>query len=290
MTTLFFSYKDLARLAWNYLSLQVKFQPSGTDDFYIVCSLPRTGVRNLLIEATTNLELTASLEVKSEKEIKISVLNILSSCMELQQVLVQYINHHIDKPLLHLNFLDEIFVYLNDYDIRIQSIKICRNGLKIQVKNDAAYIDRIRMIRMLLRAGYEHVHSLSVDDNPHSCYFFSDDSLEYCLNMASHPADISFHTTIPMPEWLVDDIFRKDMQTTSGRHVHTTITMQNDCITINMPIVIAEKQFNAKTIKRAVRRIQDEVKPLLLDMLFRREKPPLDDETISLDGFEDILI
>lgn len=290
MTTLFFSYKDLARLAWNYFSLQVKFQRSGTDNLYIVCSLPRTGIRNLLIEAATDLELTASLEVKSEKEIKISVLNIFSSCMELQQVLVQYINHHINKPLLHLNFLDEIFVYLNDYDIRIQSVRICHNGLKVKVKDDSAYVDRIRMIRMLLRAGYEHVRSVLFVDNPHPCYFFSDDSLEYCLIMTDHPADITFQATIPTPEWLVDDLFRNDMQNTSGWHVHTTITMQNDCITINMPIVIAEKQINAKTIDRAVKRMQDEVRPLLLDILFHREKPPLDDETISLDGFEDILI
>ena len=283
MTTLFFSYKDLARLAWNYLSMHVKFHPySDNSHLSVHISFPRTGARKLLTKAATQLDLVVSLEVKSETELKINVWNSLSACMELQQVLVQYINHQVRKPILHLNFIDEIFVYLESFDIRLQSVTIAQNGLKIRMKDNAELKARIKMIRMLLRAGYEFVHCIRFTDDPSPNYFFSDDSLEYCLLMAPHPADIAIQITVPVPDWLIDDRFRKDMETHHNNGVHTRITMEDGYLTINMPVIIAEKQINATTIRRAVTRMKDELAPFIADMLFCRDQPPLDDPTISL--------
>ena len=285
MTNLFFSYKDLSRLAYTYFGLQVRFGYSGDNSFTIHCSAPKTGIRKLFIYNMLNTHFVVHGVTCTETETRLNFLPDASSSLEFLQVLVQYINYCLGKPALHVNLFWEVIVYLNEYDLRLRSVTFTKSGLKIRMKDNPALKEQIRMVRMLLRAGYKHVRLVRSADTLFPVYAFSDDALDYQLHMAAHTADIYLQTSMPMPDWLAHERFREEMKEWSGKSAFGSLTMNNDSLTVGKPLVIAEKQINAKTIRRAVSSMRSEISSLLIEILCLRDEPPVDDPTISWDKY-----
>ena len=268
-----FTYEDIGRWLQNWLELDIRVKGFATSDGtyggVLHLLLPRTGTRNLLPPGYLDYDTLFEIEAFDEQSITVVFYGVNGHDDMLNDWMIRYINHDQGCELMEPLPYGRIKIHANKIrllrNIHMRSVAYTNEGLVVDFDDDPVLFEHLRILQMLLHAGYTQVRVLP-DDMLYKGYWFSDDALDYTLKMTEHPADRRLWSSIEIPEWLeLDGEIDEDFFPPS--FPQEEITYQSDNIRVGIPFTLAEPEINEKSIERNCNRLRLELTGVLMSLL-----------------------
>lgn len=256
-----FSYDDIRLWTRNFLGLKIEVTSFSKDGGQLSIETPGYGILQLLPPGYLRMAPYFYLEDIHATDFTLNVFGPNGSDEILNDRFSRYINHNTSASFTEVIKHGKILVHLDQLrltrDMELQSLEFTEEGLIVIFAENKRLFEHLRMIQMLLRAGYKDVYIVS-EYLPYKGYWFSDEYLDYTLRMANHPADIRIWTSFNIPSWLgLEDVIPEDYFQPS--YPNEDIYNEYGNVTFAIPFMIAESEINAKTIERNISRLRSEV-------------------------------
>lgn len=267
------TYEEIGRWLQNWLEIDMRVNgfatSEGTYGGTLRVLLPKTGTRNLLPPGYLDYHTLFTLDAFDEQSITVTFFGVNGHDDMLNDWFVRYINYHQGSDILEQLPYGQIKIHVNKIhltrNIHMRSVEYTKEGLIVDFDDDPELFEHLRMLQMLLRAGYTEVRVVP-DDMLYKGYWFSDDALDYTLRTAEHPADMRFWSSIKIPGWLGLD-GQLDEDFFWPHYPEERITFHSSSIDVSIPFTLAEPEINEKSIERNCKRLRLELTELLMSML-----------------------
>lgn len=266
-----FTYNDISLWLHNFLSINLQLEAYDANCGEIVITSPTKGIRKLLPQEYITHKHTFFIDGFDKTSVTISLLGLYENDELFCQLLTRYVNYcltanvieQIPYNMLCIHF-DRIGLTRN---MSIHSLQIGHNGVIITFASKPKLYEHLRILQMLLRAGYKEIRIIP-DDMPYSGYWFSDETLEYTLITAKHPADMRLQTSIRVMDWLgLGGILHEAKDFFHPIFPMTRISYKYGEVTIIIPVTIAEPEINTLTLERNCARLQEETKGVMMELI-----------------------
>ena len=260
-----FTYEDIRLWINNFLDMDIQIDAFKGDCGEMIVTSPDTGVRKLLPRGYRQYKQYFSIDAFDSKTVTINILCLCASDERFNTLLAQYVNHCLMADVIEQMPRGGIKIHLNQIalirDIELRSLVLTEKGLEVGFAENLNLYEHLRMLQQLLRAGYTRVCTIP-ESMPYHGYWFSDETLDYTLMMAEHPADIRLCASVHVMEWL--EVERKLFKGTfQPLHPTTDIDYRYGDVKVTIPLIIAEKEINATTITRNCKRMQEEIEGVI---------------------------
>ena len=265
-----FTYDDIRLWMINFLDLNMHVCSYDKQAGQFWIETPAEGIRKLLPPGYLKYQQFFHVEEYDTNSITLCIYSASGSDDILNSLLVRYVNYCWMEEIMELVKYSTIKIHLDKiammHDITLQSLEFYPDGLRIDFADNPPLFEQLRMIQMLLRAGYKQIRIIP-EDMGYTGYWFSDDALDYTLKMAQHPAEIRLWSSFHVPEWLgIDNDYIQHLCCPS--YPLEQIYYQYGSITVILPVTIAEPEINAATIERNCQRLRTEIAPMLTELLY----------------------
>lgn len=254
------TYEDITRWMRNFLDIDLKIEAFNADSGEFVVNSPAIGVRKLLPDSYRQYKQFFRIEEYNTTCVIINISGLYERDEVFCNMLTKYVNYCTTAEAIETIPRGRIKIHLDKIDqtcqMELQSLTLKEQGLEIEFAENLNLYEHLRMTQMLLQSGYAHVH-LIPEDMPYHGYWFSDDTLDYTLVMAVHPADICLCASIHVMEWLG---LKGKLSTNSFHPLYPTtqIEYRYGDVKVTIPLIIAETEINAATIERNCERMKKE--------------------------------
>ena len=258
-----FTYDDFRLLSRNFLGLEIEVTAHSKDGGMLFIETPANGIRQLLPPGYLRMTPCFYIEDIHTTDFTLNIFGSNGSDEVLNDRFSKYLNHHAaSTSFTEVIKYGKILVHLDQLkitqDIELHSLEFTEEGLEVNFAENKRLFEQLRMVLMLLRAGYKDVFIVPEEHLPFKGYWFSDGILDYTLRMADHPADIRIWTSFFIPNWLeLEDVIPEDFFQPS--YPNEVIYKESDRVKFAIPFMIAEPEINAKTIERNISRLKSEV-------------------------------
>lgn len=271
MTRFVFSYDDIERWLRNFLSIDGKVEAYNANCGELVIASPSTGIRKLLPDAYRGHKQEFYIEGFDTTSVTISLLKLYGEDELYSQLLTKYVNYCMMAQIIEEESHGKVHIHLDRIGsmrhIALQTVQLTAEGLEIDFDDNPTLYEHMRMLQMLLRAGYTEVRTIP-EDMPYHGYWFKDGILEYTLITAEHPADMRLQASVHVMEWLglgyvlheIKEFFRPIFPMTHISYKHGEVT-------IVIPMTIAESEINAQTMERNCSRMKEEAKGVMMEIM-----------------------
>lgn len=269
MMQFIFTYEDISRWMHNFLDLDLQVEAFNADCGELKVTSPCFGIRKLLPRGYREYKQYFSIEAFDATIITVNILCLSRGDELFNTLFSQYINYCLQEDIMEQMPHGRIKIHLDRItlirDIELRSLVFSEKGLEVGFVENLNLYEHLRMPQQLLRAGYTRVHVIP-EDMPYSGYWFSDDTLDYTLMMAKHPADIRLCASVHVTEWLgVEKSLSKE--SFLPLYPTTRIDFRYGDVEVTIPFTIAEKQINETTLERNCKRMQEEVMGVIATIL-----------------------
>lgn len=264
------TYNDINLWFRNFLDLDVHVCPYNTQSGEFTITSPAVGIRKLLPSDSLSHRQYFTIDEVAETALTIGILGINKSEELRNNILAKYINYCSAEDIMTLLSRGRFIIHFDKmpitHRIKLQLFQLAENGVDINFNDNPNIHEQLHMIQTLLRAGYTKVRMIP-EDMPYTGYWFSDDMLDYTLIMAEHPADIRLCSSVHVMEWLEigNSINSDDFHSV---YPTTQIDYQYGDVSVTIPVTIAELEINARTIGRNCKRMQEEIKNVITDIIY----------------------
>lgn len=264
-----FTYEDINRWMHNFLDLDLQVEAFNADCGELMVTSPDEGIRKLLPKGCREYKQYFSIEAFDATSITVNILCLSRGDELFNTLLTQFVNYCLEEDIMEQMPYGRIKIHLDRIalirDIELRSLVFSEKGLEVGFVENLNLYEHLRMPQQLLRAGYTRVHVIP-EDMPYSGYWFSDDTLDYTLMMANHPADIRLCASVHVTEWLgVEKSLSKE--SFLPLYPTTRIDFRYGDVEVTIPFTIAEKQINETTLERNCKRMQEEVMGVIATIL-----------------------
>lgn len=264
-----FTYEDIKLWMHNFLDLDLQVEAFNADCGELKVTSPDEGIRKLLPRGYREYKQYFSIDAFDATSITVNILCLSRGDELFNTLLSQYINYCLQEDIMEQMPRGRIKIHLDQIslirDIELRSLVFSEKGLEVSFSENLNLYQHLRMLQQLLRADYTRVHVIP-EDMPYSGYWFSDDTLDYTLIMANHPADIRLCASVHVMEWLEVE---KSLSKESFHPLYPTtqIDFQYGDVKVTIPLTIAEKEINETTLERNCKRVQEEVTSVMATIL-----------------------
>lgn len=272
------TYEDISLWMHNFLNLDMQVEAFSAENGQFCISSPDVGIRKLLPEGYRRYNHYFYIEAFDATCITINIAGLYGRDELFYRLFAKYVNCCCMAEVIEQVPYGRIKIHLERIhlmrDIRLQSFGLSEKGTEIEFAEDLNLYEHLRMLQLFLRAGYTKVRIIP-EDMPYPGYWFSDDTLDYTLVMAEHPADIRLCSSFRVMEWMG---MEGKMNTKTFHPVHPTtqINYRYGEVKVSIPVTIAEPEINATTIQRNCKRMQEEIAGAMVDVLDELQQPQLD--------------
>ena len=259
--------EDIKLWSSNFFGIEMTVEYAHDDYAGIQLNVPATGLRKLLFSTYLNHRITLHIEKCEPSCITAIAFRGGDVNEELLRMFVGYANHFLENELLEQLPFGRIKIHLDEIwgHIVLQSARFDESGLVIELADNEDIHEELRMLQMLLRAGYTHVRIKAKDSEP-TRYWFADDIMGYTLVMADHPADIRLCGNILVPTWMgFDHKSIKEILPENTPNLH--VSYDFGYIIVSLPVTIAEPMIDASTIERNCKRMRGDITDLVYTIL-----------------------
>lgn len=265
-----FTYKDISAWLHNFFDLDIKVWAFNNQGGEFVINLPETGLCKLLPEGLRHYRQYYEIDGYDATGVTIYFFGINGHDEMMNSLIVRFFNSCMDTEVLEQLPRGQVKIHLEKIhltrDIQLQSVSLSPEGLAIEFADNPRLFEQLRMVQMFLSAGYKQVRIIP-EDMGYTGYWFSDDTLDYTLVMADHPADIRMWSSFHVMEWLgLEGKLPKDYFQPS--HPQEKIYYEYGNVTVVIPVTIAEPEINAQTIERNCNRLQFEISNAITGLLY----------------------
>lgn len=263
------TYHDIGLWMHNYLDLDMQLEAYDADSGEFTIISPTIGVRKLLPESHKQYRQLFHIEGNDSACITINISGPYERDEVFCNTFAKYVNYCLQDVVIENISHGRIKIHLDRIEltseIKLQSIICGENGIEIEFADNPNLYEHLRMIQMLLQSGYTNVHVIP-SDMPYQGFWFADDTLNYTLITANHPADMRLCASVHVMEWigLQDKI---NMYSFRALYPSTQINYQYKDVKVKTPLLIAEPEINSKTIVRNCNRIKEEVTNVIKTMI-----------------------
>lgn len=263
------TYQDISLWMQNFLDLDVQVVAYTADSGEFTIISPAIGIRKLLPERYNRYQQLFLIEDLNTTTITINISGPYERDEMFRNMLVKYVNYCLKEEVMETIPHGRIKIHLDRLEwtrhINLSTLVLTERGLAIEFAEDLNLYTHLRMIQMLLQSGHTRVHIIPAD-MPYQGYWFSDNTLEYTLIMADHPADIRLCSSFHVMEWMGVE---GKMKTKNFHPIHPTtqINYQYGDVKVSIPVTIAEPEINATTIQRNCKRMKEEIAGAIVDVL-----------------------
>ena len=263
------TYQDISLWMRNFLDLDVQIEAYSADSGEFTVISPATGIRKLLPKSYNQYRQLFHIEGLNTTTITINISGPYERDEMFRNMLVKYVNYCLMDEVMETIPHGRIKIHLEKIEwtchIKLSSLVLTERGLEMEFAEDLNLYTHLRMIQMLLQSGHTRVHIIPAD-MPYQGYWFSDNTLEYTLIMADHPADIRLCSSFHVMEWMGVE---GKMKTKTFHPIHPTtqINYQYGDVKMSIPVTIAEPEINAITIQRNCKRLQEEMTKAMVEVL-----------------------
>lgn len=264
-----FTYEDINRWMHNFLDLDLQVEAFNADCGELMVTSPDSRIRKLLPKSCREYRQYFSIEALDATSITVNILCLSRGDELFNTLLTQFVNYCLEENIMEQMPYGRIKIHLDRialiHDIVLRSLVFSEKGLEVGFAEKLNLYQHLRMLQQLLRAGYTRVHIVP-EDMPYSGYWFSDDTLDYTLIMANHPADIRLCASVHVIEWLEVE---KSLSKESFHPLYPTtqIDFRYGDVKVTIPLTIAEKEINEMTLVRNCKRMQEEVTHVMATIL-----------------------
>lgn len=263
------TYYDIRLWMHNYLDLDMQLEAYDADSGEFTIISPTIGVRKLLPESHKQYRQLFHIEGNDSACITINISGPYERDEVFCNTFAKYVNYCLQDVVIENISHGRIKIHLDRIEltseIKLQSIVCGENGIEIEFADNPNLYEHLRMIQMLLQSGYTNVHVIP-SDMPYQGFWFADDTMNYTLITANHPADMRLCASVHVMEWigLQDKINKYSFQ---ALYPSTQINYQYRDVKVKTPLLIAEPEINSKTIVRNCNRIKEEVTNVIKTMI-----------------------
>ncbi len=255
------TYEDITRWMQNFLDIDMKVEAFNADSGEFVVNSPAIGVRKLLPDSYRQYKQFFRIEEYNTTCVIINISGPYERDEMFCKMIAKYVNYCTTVEAIETIPRGRIKIHLDKIEqmsrIELQSLTLTEQGLEMEFAENLNLYEHLRMTQMLLQSGYAHVR-LIPEDMPYHGYWFSDDTLDYTLVMAVHPADICLCASIHVMEWLgIED--RLTRMSFLPVYPTTQIKYRYGDVKVTIPLIIAETEINAATMERNCERMKKEV-------------------------------
>jgi hypothetical protein len=273
------THEDFKLWSSNFFGMELAIEYTHDNYAGIQLTVPDTGLRKLLLQVYLNQRITLWIEKCEPTCITVSAMR--GGCIneDFMRMFVGYVNSYLKNELMEQLPFGRIKIHLDEEwgHIALQSVRFDENRLVIDYADDKDIGEELRMLQMLLRAGYTHVRLKAKDSEP-ARYWFTDGILEYTLLMADHPADIRLSSYIDVPNWM--NLSPKTLQEILPEDTPNLQTAYDwGYIILSIPVTIAEPMIDATTINRNCKRLRDTITDILYAILSYEQPMDLSEYT-----------
>ena len=278
MTQFVFTYKDISLWMHNFLDIDMQVEAFSAENGQFCITSPDVGIRKLLPECYRRYEQYFYLEAFNATSVTINIAGLYGRDELFYRLFARYVNYCCMAEVIEQVPHGRIKIHFDRFeltkDIELHSLAFSEKGMVLEFAENRTLYEHLRMLQLFLRAGYTKVRVIPVE-MPYSGYWFSDDTLDYTLVMAEHPADIRLCSSFHVMEWIgLEELNSK----TIFRPIHPTtqIDYRYGEVKVSIPLIIAEPEINATTIQRNCKRLQAEVAEAMTDVLDELQQPQYD--------------
>ena len=243
------TYDDISLWMHNFLDIDMQVEAFSAENGQFCITSPDVGIRKLLPECYRRYEQYFYIESIDTTCVRINIAGLYGRDELFYRLFARYVNYCSMTELIEQIPHGRIKIHLERIpltrDIRLQSLVLSEKGIELDFADNLNLYEHLRMLQLFLRAGYTKVHVIP-EDMPYSGYWFSDDTLDYTLVMADHPADIRLRSSFHVMEWM--GLGSRDVE-------------------VSIPLTIAEPEINATTIRRNCKRLQEKIADSITDVL-----------------------
>lgn len=264
------SYKDVGAWLHNYFDLDMDICAYDAKGGEYVISSPAVGIRKLVPQEYLNYKQYFHINEFDTTSITICLLCLTGHDEMMNSLIVRFFNYCLDSEVLEQMPRGIVKIHLDKInltrDIQLHSFYLSGEGFVVEFADNPRLFQQLHMVQMFIRAGYRQVRIIP-EDIGYTGYWFSDDTLDYTLAMADHPADIRMWSSFHVMEWLgLEGKLPQDFFQPS--HPLEEIRYEYGTVTIAIPVTIAEPEINAKTIERNCKCLQLEISKAIADLLY----------------------
>ena len=263
------TYEDINRWMQNFLDIDLKIEAFNADSGEFVVNSPAIGVRKLLPDSYRQYKQFFRIEEYNTTYVIINISGLYERDEVFCNMIAKYVNYCTTAETIETISHGRIKIHLNRTElmhrIELHSLAFTGNGLDIEFAENLNLYEHLRMTQTLLRARYTRVHVIP-EDMPYSGYWFSDDTLDYTLMMADHPADIRLRASVHVMEWMgIEHNLSKE--SFHPLYPTTQIDFQYGDINVTIPMTIAYKKINVITMIRNCKRMKEEIAGVMATIL-----------------------
>ena len=264
------SLEEIQRWFDNFLGVGVRVQVMRENQGVVYFTLPDVGLLKLLPPGFQNYWQFFEVEEVEAQSVTMSMYGVEGSDDDMYSLFVRYVNHSLGGLVIDQRRNGKMIVHLDKIrlvrEMKLQSLRITNEGLVLDFEDNTEVQERLRIIQLLLRAGYKDV-AMVPEDQEYSGFLFSDDSLQYTLVTADHPADMRMWSSFYVMDWLgLEDKLTEDFFIPS--YPNEKIHYQDGNVTVVIPLTIAEPEINLQTIERNCERVKHEIACLFTAMWY----------------------
>ena len=267
------TYDDIRLWMQNFLNLDTSIQANEAIGTFCIHA-PADGPYKLLPPGYLNYRDFFSIESCDATSVTICIYGCNGSDEVLNRVLVRYCNYKLGVEALEQLPRGQVRLHLDRLPLtrntRLQSLYFAEEKLILEFADDSVLMERVRMIRMLLRFGYTHVRVIDDSKMGYSGYYFSDDTLDYTLVTEKNPADMRMWASFQVPDWLglEGKLSRAYFQPS---YPNEQVYYDFGNVTFVIPVTIAEPEINAETIARNCERLRLEISAAVTSVVYYDE-------------------
>jgi hypothetical protein len=264
------SLEDIHRWFENFLGVDVQVRVFQENQGQVSFAVPDVGLLKLLPPGFHNYWQFFEVEQVEANSVTLNMFGADGSDDDLYSLFIRYVNYTLGGMVMEQRRFGKLIVHLDKIrltrEMKLQSLRINEEGLMLDFEDNTEVYERLRIIQMLLRAGYTNVAMVS-EEQEYSGYWFSDDSLQYTLVTADHPADMRMWSSFYVMDWLgmadklTEDYFRPSFP-------NEKIHYQYGNVTVVIPLTIAEPEINLQTIERNCERLKCEIAQILTGLWY----------------------
>lgn len=261
------TYEDISLWMHNFLDIDIQVEAFCSESGQFCITSPDVGIRKLLPECYRRYNQYFYIEAFDTACVTINIAGLYGRDELFYRLFARYVNYCCMTDVIEQIPRGRIKIHLKRIpltrDICLQSLILTEKGIEITFAEDLNLYEHLRMVQLFLREGYTKVRIIP-EDMPYSGFWFSDDTLDYTLVMADHPADIRLYSSFHVMEWI-----GLEGQTLTFHPVHPTtrINYQYSEVKVSIPLTIAEPEINAITIQRNCKRVQEEIAGAIAEVL-----------------------
>lgn len=255
------TYEDLRLLLSDYWGLDIQVYPYDATKGQLILISPAEGIRKLLPHGLLNHQQYFSIDEFDATSVTLYLLGSKGECDDLNTMFAKLINYYIPneiEPLRHGRYKIHLDKHPLTQGIQLHVISLAEEGIVLECEDNPAHFEQMRMVQMLLRAGYKVVRIIPKEDMGYGGYWFSDDTLDYKLVITNHTADIRLWSSFQVMDWLgLEGELNADFF--EPAYPNEEIEYRYGKVSIGIPLTIAEAEINAQTLERNCERLKSEI-------------------------------